>query len=354
VRLVLLSLLVPSLLTGCMFMGLPQRASTHPPRRSSDVHQVDWANVTLPGSVCGASHAIHLHRHLAVVVSNRWGKRWRSAAWPAWPRVTVDAGWNPVVYGDIDGDGKDEAALVVGCNNGGGTAGGFLAYAQVIFTAGKKSPRVFAILTPQQRPYPNVLPTLLQVTIRRGEVIAHEAWYGANDGTCCPSGRSTTTWRYANGTLRPVKVRACRAVELAPTVGFSAGAGVALGGFWVKNRGSSTCAIGGLPRVKLYRADGRRVATGVLAATSRNSTLPQTKHVSILRPRAEAVAWIQWSSYCGSLSHGLFRFELTLRTGVTIEARTPGGIAKCYPSGRNRPGPGEAGLTIDRFSKPLP
>jgi hypothetical protein len=173
--------------------------------RSTDLHRVDWAYVTLPGSVCGASHPIHLHHHRAVVVSHRWEKRWRSAAWPAWPRVTVEAGWEPVVYGDLDADGRDEAALVVGCSNRGGTADGFLAYSQVIFTAGKKSPQVIAVVTPRQRKRPNVGPTLLQVAIRPREVIAHEAWYGANDGTCCPSGRSTTAWRYRNGTLRPIR-----------------------------------------------------------------------------------------------------------------------------------------------------
>jgi hypothetical protein len=109
------------------------------------------------------------------------------------------------VYGDLDGDGQDEAALVVGCSNGGGTADGFLAYAQVVFTAGKKSPRAIAVVTPQQRHAPNVLPTLLRVVIRRSQVIAREAWYGENDGTCCPSGRSTTTWRYTNGRLRAVR-----------------------------------------------------------------------------------------------------------------------------------------------------
>jgi hypothetical protein len=196
---------VPSLLSGCLSPSvMPRRVNTYPPGGSIDLHQVHWSKVTLPGAVCGSSHPIHLHHHLAVIHSHRWGKRWRSASWPAWPRVTVDAGWNPVVYGDIDGDGKDEAALVVGCSNGGGTADSFLAYAQVIFTAGKRSPRAIATLTPQQRRNPNVLPTLLQVTIRRGEIVAHEAWYGPNDGTCCPSGRSTTTWKYLSGTLRPV------------------------------------------------------------------------------------------------------------------------------------------------------
>jgi hypothetical protein len=158
-----------------------------------DLHNVDWAEVTVPGSVCGATHSIRLHKSQAVVDSPRW---------PAWPHVTVDAGWNPVVYGNLDGVGQDEAALVVDCNNGGGTADGVLTYAQVIFTNAGNSLRVIGVLTPQQPRKANTLPTLLTVKIRRGKVIAREAWYGPNDGTCCPSGRATTVWTYAREALR--------------------------------------------------------------------------------------------------------------------------------------------------------
>jgi hypothetical protein len=116
--------------------------------------------------------------------------------------VTVDAGWNPVVYGNLDGVGQDEAALVVGCNNGGGTADGFLAYAQVIFTTAGKTLRVIGVVTPKQGRKANRLPTLVTVKIRRGKVMAREAWYGPNDGTCCPSGRTRTVWTYAHGALQ--------------------------------------------------------------------------------------------------------------------------------------------------------
>jgi hypothetical protein len=161
-----------------------------------DIHKVDWANVSVPGSVCGATHSIQLHKGRAVVHSRRW---------PSVPRVTVDAGWNPVVYGNLDGVGQDEAALVVGCNNGGGTADGYLAYAQVIFTTAGKSLEVIGVVTPKQPRKANRLPTLVTVKIRRGKVIAREAWYGPNDGTCCPSGRTTTVWTYAHGALRAGK-----------------------------------------------------------------------------------------------------------------------------------------------------
>lgn len=158
-----------------------------------DIHKADWAEVSVPGSVCGASHPIRLHKGRAVVDSPRW---------PSWPRVSVYAGWNPVVYGNLDGVGQDEAALIVGCSNGGGTAAGYLAYAQVIFTTAGKSLRVIGVVTPQQPRKANRLPTLLTVKIRRGKVIAREAWYGPNDGTCCPSGRTTTVWTYSHGVLR--------------------------------------------------------------------------------------------------------------------------------------------------------
>lgn len=165
----------------------------HSRPKAVDLHRVDWAEATLPGSVCGAKHAIHLHRNLARVAQTRWRRRYQTAAWPRWPRVTGETGWDPVVYGGLDGDGQDEAALAVGCSNGGGTADSFLAYARVIFTAAGNSPRVIGVVTPQMQP-PNELPTLVTVAIRRGKIIAHEAWYGANDGTCCPSGRSRTIW----------------------------------------------------------------------------------------------------------------------------------------------------------------
>ena len=140
--------------------------------KAVDLHKVDWANVTLPGSICGASHPIRLHRHKAVVASTFW---------PRYPRVSVDSGWNPIAYGDIDGDGRDEAALVVDCNNGGGTASGVLAYAQVIFTAVGKSPRVIGVVIPRSQGTYGA--PLVQVNIRQGKIVAHEAWYGPNDGT---------------------------------------------------------------------------------------------------------------------------------------------------------------------------
>src|SRR5439155_12537915 len=126
-----------------------------------------------------------------------------STRFHGYTHITVGSGWDAVVYGDIDGDGQDEAALGVDCNNGGGTADGVLAYARVIFGPGRDTPRMLAIVTPR-RQQPHELPTLLRVEIHRGKVVSHEAWYGPKDGTCCPSGRATTIWRFRHARLVPI------------------------------------------------------------------------------------------------------------------------------------------------------
>jgi hypothetical protein len=170
--------------------------------RSSDPHRVEWAESTLPGAACGSTNPIRLHRGTADV---------RSQTYPWW--AVVDAYLGPVSYGDVNGDGRDEAAVGVSCSNGGGTAAGQLAFADVVLRSDRKVLRPLGIITPRQPYDPNAghVPVLGSarakrwVTIRSGEVIAHEGWYGRRDGTCCPSGRARTVWRYTKGTLRPLR-----------------------------------------------------------------------------------------------------------------------------------------------------
>jgi hypothetical protein len=165
-----------------------------------DLHHVNWKAATLPGRVCGVSHPIHLRGGKAFLSSPRW---------PSLRRIEVAGGWNPVVYGDLDGDGLDEAALGVFCSNGGGTADGVLAYAQVVYRAGTSSALAVGVLSPHWQPK-HMLPTLLTVVLRRGRVIGREAFYGRRDGTCCPSGRAMTVWVYRHGTLRLASSRVTR------------------------------------------------------------------------------------------------------------------------------------------------
>jgi hypothetical protein len=116
----------------------------------------------------------------------------------------VHASLDLVQYGDLDGHGPNQAALDIWCDNGGGTADGQLADAWVMFTATTAGPRVIGVLTPQEPvpapgwhvPYFDDLPG--GITMRPGQVVVHELWYGPGDGICCPQDRATTVWAFNN------------------------------------------------------------------------------------------------------------------------------------------------------------
>ena len=172
---------------------------------SPDLHTVAWNRVTLPGGVCGSSRPIRLHHYRyggpAAFIHADVDLLW-------WNPVVVSS-WQKPVFGDLDGDGRDEAALNVGCANGGGTAAGQLAFSDVIFKAVGKSLRVVGIVTPQQPldPQTSHVPLSHVAAVKRGKVVVSEAWYGRYDGTCCASGRATTIWTYAHGQLRPMRTK---------------------------------------------------------------------------------------------------------------------------------------------------
>jgi hypothetical protein len=168
-------------------------ASVEMPLASPNLRAVDWRRVLVPGAACGATHPIRLDPR------SDWGDAFvRSAVHPWWPAVVVGTGWNGVRSGDLDADGRDEAALDVACSNAGGTAAGQLAFSNGIYAARGRSLRSLGIVTPRQPLYAAATHVpLVWAEIRRGKVVAHESWYGPHDGTCCASGR--TIWRFETG-----------------------------------------------------------------------------------------------------------------------------------------------------------
>lgn len=178
------------------------------PIRSPNLHAVDWRKVALPGAVCGSSRPIRARNYgdgpeafIHADVDLLW-----------WNPVWVYS-WGRPRFGDLDGDGRDEAALQVVCANGGGTADGQLAFSDVIFKALGKTLRVVGIVTPRQPPLDldkTHVPLSLVSAIGRGRVVVSEAWYGRYDGTCCASGRARTIWTYRGGRLRPSRTTILR------------------------------------------------------------------------------------------------------------------------------------------------
>jgi hypothetical protein len=184
-----------SLLLGVVALGLAAPAIAHAgsPR---GIRSVRWNEVAVPGSICGASGAIRLHHGYAVVRTSRWPRYLPDH------RVAVYREEH-VAYGDLDGDGVDEAALGIVCANTGGTAAGQLAFAQVIFRFRRESLHVIGIVTPRVHTARDRHVPLVTVDIVPERVVATEYFYGQRDGDCCASGRAKTVWLYRDGLLRP-------------------------------------------------------------------------------------------------------------------------------------------------------
>ena len=172
-----------------------------------DLHKVDWATVTLPGSVCGAPRPIRLHHQPGLPAAAGTAfvtpipRRWSGDAFYGKRGVTVDTGWNPVVFGNLAGDAGEIAALIVDCNNGGGTADGVLAYAWVIFSGRGDRLSVVGVVTAQAHHPPGELATTIEIAISPGKITSNEFWYFINDPLV--GHWATTVWTYARGTLRP-------------------------------------------------------------------------------------------------------------------------------------------------------
>lgn len=178
---------------------------------SPDLHRIDWRQVVLPGGVCGSSRPIRRR--------TRYGEAYvhGDVNLPWWNPVVVGS-WGRPVFGDLDGDGRDEAALQVVCDNGGGTAGGQLQFADAVFKTHGNTLRVIGIVKLRQPLDLSAghVPVGFVRRIERGKITTAEAWYGRYDGTCCGSGRVETTWDYRAGRLAPGRVRVIRPIWTSP------------------------------------------------------------------------------------------------------------------------------------------
>jgi hypothetical protein len=176
-------------------MATPTTVAQSVAAAPADLHDVDWARVPLPGEFCGVPGLVTFKGDEATATSDKWG--------PVHLFRFHNSQNGSVVYGDVTGDHRSEAAVNVGCDNGGGTAGGQLAFAFVVFQGIQGRLTVIGTVVPQKNP-PNQHATLLwKVQLTRGRVIAHENWYRPSDSTCCPTGTAVTIWTLQDGHLTP-------------------------------------------------------------------------------------------------------------------------------------------------------
>lgn len=160
-----------------------------------DLHRANWREVVVPAKVCGTGKPVQLRDATALAHSTRW---------PKYARIMIAGSSRPDAYGDLNGDGHDEAGLQVDCANLGGTAGGQLAFAVVVYRPGRHVPVPAAVLTPQIRgDRQSHVPLIYAKAIALRKVVTMEAFYGPRDGDCCASGLARTVWELRGDRLAP-------------------------------------------------------------------------------------------------------------------------------------------------------
>lgn len=180
-------------------VGAPttQRAPAGGGNQPSDngIHRRQWTQETLTVQLCGVDGPVRFRDGSAQATSSRFG---------AVELSVNDTG--PVVYGDLDGDGADEAAVTVVCDNGGGTGAGELEQGSVL--VGAVGGRLISIGTvvPQtpRRDHQHV-PLINGVRIAAHTVTVAEGVYRAEDPDCCPGAKASTVWSLTGGRLVPGK-----------------------------------------------------------------------------------------------------------------------------------------------------
>ncbi|MFF2124283.1 hypothetical protein ACFVW1_02570 [Streptomyces olivochromogenes] len=161
-----------------------------PGKVPKDLRDLDWAHTAVPGDFCDVPGLITFTSGEALAQSRTYGK------------VHTEHRPAEVVYGNVLGDSRVEAALLVGCDNNGGTGSGRIVWAYLVFASEQDKLKVIGVLTPQQAPPSSGASEFEKVQLTAGRVTAFEKWHRDTDPSCCPSGRAVTTWTpRAGGTL---------------------------------------------------------------------------------------------------------------------------------------------------------
>ncbi|MEU0882318.1 hypothetical protein ABZ345_27215 [Lentzea sp. NPDC005914] len=157
-----------------------------------NLHGVDWLRATLPAKFCGVEEPVQIEDGSAKATSTTWGE--------------VEVVVNPVKavwFGDVDADGRDEAAVNLYCENGGHTASSQLAFGLVVVRSAKGALELIGeISTTTMRDDAPHVPLLAQPKFEKGAITVRELWYRPSDVNCCPTGASLTRWWVRDGTLK--------------------------------------------------------------------------------------------------------------------------------------------------------
>jgi hypothetical protein len=152
---------------------------------------VDWKTLSVPGAACSTAQSVRLVEGSATAASRHW---------PGVSRVALSVATE--TYGEL-GAGRSVAAVDVWCSSPGGMADDELANVWLVYTSAAGHLHLVGVISVRApAPTPGVHVSLIgAVSFHADSITAAESWYKPSDPTCCPSGRATSTWSYANGAL---------------------------------------------------------------------------------------------------------------------------------------------------------
>jgi hypothetical protein len=159
------------------------------------IRDVDFSQAAQPGSTCddGLADAVPAAITLTRGASDLLDPR-------SVTRLEVD---RAVGYGDLDGDGREEAVVHAVCHYG---ANGAQDTVQV-WTAARGQRRLLDTLTGAPEAVADASafpPAVVAVAVRGDEVLVTFTSYGDDDPHCCPSKQTEVRYQLDGGDLEPV------------------------------------------------------------------------------------------------------------------------------------------------------
>ncbi|MET9634638.1 hypothetical protein ABZX92_45065, partial [Lentzea sp. NPDC006480] len=154
-----------------------------------DLLDVDWQQATLTAEFCGVEQPVTMANGEARATSTIWG-----------PVEVVVNPRKPAWFGDLDADGRDEAAVNVHCENGGHLT---LAFGLLVVRSFNGTLELVGeISTTTMRDDSPHVPLLADPRFEYGAITVRELWYRPSDAGCCPTGVAQTRWSLRDGTLK--------------------------------------------------------------------------------------------------------------------------------------------------------
>ena len=154
------------------------------------IRAVDFLSFTYPAGACDPKDP----RGPFVMANGKplLGEPAPGADVPTFP-ISVDE----VVYGDVTGDGVDEAVVRLVCNKG-GTATWAVAD---VFTPAADAPRRIGVLTAQTSGPDVNISKIGSIQVVNGAIVVEELVAVGEDPTCCPSQTRLVSWNYKDGQM---------------------------------------------------------------------------------------------------------------------------------------------------------